>query len=69
MPAKLVDLVIIDPILGDDTGPLWDVGETAWTGVDASDTLRTLMVQKRKFAGVFVQGGDVQQHGASEYLH
>ena len=53
MPAKLVDLVIIDPSLGDDTGPLWDVGENAWTSVDASDTLRTLMVQNRKFAGVF----------------
>eukprot|EP00798_Chlamydomonas_sp_ICE-L_P001186 gene1186-biopygen14051 len=53
VPAKLVGLVIIDPSLGDDTGPLWDVGEKAWTVVDASDTLRTLMVQNRKFAGVF----------------
>jgi hypothetical protein len=54
VPAKLIDLIIVDPFLdGEHKGPLWTVEETVWDAVTVLDLLRTLAVQNRKFTDAY----------------
>ena len=54
VPGNLIDLVIIDPFLDEDKGPLWDAKETTWTSVTVLDLLRTLTAENKMFSGGYI---------------